>query len=75
MKIAQHKAETSHDMQEFMTHDIACCCDLCLDDMERGLYEMEEMLEAEKDCSFHCGPGCGCRETHNNLTPSDCEPQ
>lgn len=54
MKIAQHKAETSHDMQEFMTHDMACCCNTCLDDMERGLYEMEEMLEHENLAPSDC---------------------
>ncbi len=36
------------------THDIACCCDKCLDDMERGLYEMEEMLEHENLAPSDC---------------------
>ena len=39
-------------------HDIACCCNRCLDDMERGMHEMEEMLEHEE---------------HHNLALSDCE--
>lgn len=48
MKIDMH-----HSKKE---HDLACCCDECLDDMERGMKEMEEMLEAENLAPSDCEP-------------------
>jgi hypothetical protein len=56
IKIAMHRAEQAHDLKEFISHDLACCCDECLSDMERGMQEFEEMLEAENLTPSDCEP-------------------
>jgi hypothetical protein len=50
------------------THDIACCCNQCLDDMERGMQEMEGMLDCNCDSNL-----VSCELCYSNLAPSDCE--
>ena len=77
-KIAIHKAERAHDLKEFINHDIACCCEQCLEDMERGMLEIEDMFEKHHvpivsvlDCD--CDGNTSCELCYSNLAPSDCE--
>jgi len=72
VKIAQHNAEMARDIEEFIHHPIACCCDQCLEDMERGMQELEEMGECNHKDSFCIK--CVSNKEHENLAPSDCEP-
>ncbi len=76
-KIAMHKAEQAHDLKEFINHDIACCCEQCLEDMERGMFEMEDMLEDMVKCNHKDSFCLECvnNKEHENLAPSDCEPE
>jgi len=56
IKIALHNAEMEQSLEEFIDHDLACCCDQCLADMEKGMQEMEEMLEPENLAPSDCEP-------------------
>jgi hypothetical protein len=69
-KIAMHRAEQAHDLKEFISHDLACCCDECLSDMERGMQEFEELCK----CDHKEGSFCFVC-VNENLAPSDCEPE
>jgi hypothetical protein len=49
IKVAMHKAELAHDLKEFINHDLACCCDQCLDDIERGMQEFENLAPSDSE--------------------------